>query len=102
MTTPDIIMSIFGGILTLGLGIIIYNQREQTIELDVVKSATIESAVLLKNLPIAEMKADIKSNRHKIATMDKGLVETSSRVTSVEKTLDDIRGFCKDTHGCNL
>ena len=99
MTTPDIILT---GVVTLGLGIISWQLRAQAKDIAETKTATIENTVILKSLPIAEMKADIKSNRHKIANVDKANTELAGRVGALEKAIDSIRGFCRDKHGGNI
>jgi hypothetical protein len=62
-------------LITICLGIIIHNQRKSDSKLDEVKNATIQNTVILQELPIAEMKADIRSNRHKIAQLDKAMTQ---------------------------
>ena len=52
--------------------------------------AVIKSVV--EHLPISTMQSDIQSNRHKIAALDKGLVQVGERLNSLE-------GKCRIYHG---
>ena len=99
MTTPDILLALLEFMLLISMGILFSNQKTDSAQ--IMENQKVQNLVLvehgkmlarldekLNGLPIAELKADIKSNRHKIAQLDKAVSEDlgrmGERLTAIE------------------
>lgn len=97
---------LFNVVISFLMAMYWYQQRQRDKIIDNMASAQLEMVkeivaikTMLAHLPMDAMQADITSNRHKIAQLDKALTEMAGRVSHNEKSIDGIRQTCRDLHG---
>jgi len=58
--------------------------------------------VKIEEIPIAEIKEDIRKNRHRINQLDSNQAELRTEMSTLRKAVESIKNYCNHNHGGNL